>query len=103
MKIIFLLRNTFLLHNISIGDIITPDIILPFLQTNQTTENISRMNPYSHININRSCLTNSSKETIKKSQRSILLLHLIASIIANPIRTMLMAWFGLETGSPETQ
>ena len=63
--IIYLPWNTFLLHNISSSDIITPDIILPFLQPNQTTENISCMNPNPHININRSRLTNSSKKSMK--------------------------------------
>ena len=96
-------RNPFLFHIIRSCDVIIPDIILPFLQPNQPTKNITSVNTNPHIHINECRLTNSPTEEIEMNIWYITFLYLIPSIMARPMLTMLMAWFGLETGRPDTQ
>lgn len=44
-------RYTSCLHVIGQGDVMWPNIILPFLEANHTAENIPRMNTHSHVYI----------------------------------------------------
>ena len=53
-------RHTSLLHVVGSGHVITPDIILPFLKTNNTAENIARMNPNPHVSIHTGHLSQPS-------------------------------------------
>ena len=53
-------RHTSLLHIVGSGHVITPHIILPFLKTNNTAENIARMNPNPHVSIHTGHLSQPS-------------------------------------------
>ena len=64
-----------LLHIVSSGYIITPYVILPFLKTNNTTQNIACVHSNPHISLNTCFFPQSSaKPSYQKEDRSMIIL-----------------------------
>lgn len=83
-------RYTSCLHVIGQGDVMRPNIVLPFLEANHATENIPRMHSDSHVNVNPGGVPHLSKITHKlvvKSLDTVYIFHIFNVLKCNHEKT----------------
>lgn len=119
-------------HVVSQCDIMGPDIILPLLKPDDSTEHTARVHTHTHVDVHTSGYPKFPEPSIGQAESChappVLTKHsaalpptfhptsvslnapcsrtqadLMARHMSSPMRTQLMAWSGSESGSPETQ